>query len=185
MLNKKSIVNTINRRKTDRDVANPHFSKVVTLISISIAIIISLAPPRTAGVTKKPIEIIKTKAQPAIIPGKLSGKKMRIKVRKELAPKVFEAIKSLRSIPFIVANSGSIMIGTRICTIPIITALVVKRMFKGSEIRPKFISNLLKIPFLPIRMIQENVRTNILDQRGRTIRISKMFAVFVGRSARR
>ena len=67
------------------------------------AIITTLPPPSSAGVTKKPREKMKTRTPAAAIPGRLSGRKIRRNVVSGPAPSERDASASRGSMPCMLA----------------------------------------------------------------------------------
>jgi hypothetical protein len=109
------------RRKKARADAKPQLRTLLTCSSISIETIVSRGLPSSAGVTKNPIDWMKTSSVPAPTPGRLSGRKTRTKLCAGPAPRFCAARTRLASIPRITLYRQRIMKGSSTCTMLVMT----------------------------------------------------------------
>ena len=90
----------------------------LTWRSISMTNVVSPSPPSSAGVTKKPIERMKTSSDPARMPGMLSGRNTKKNAMGRFAPRLQAPDSRLVSMRRITAKSGSTMNGSMMWTMP-------------------------------------------------------------------
>jgi hypothetical protein len=149
------------------------FCSVLIWVMISWLIIVSVRPPTSEGVMKKPSEETKTSRPAVAMPRPERWKKICQKAWAPVAPSVSAAMVRRRSIWFMIGIMVTTASGSIVCTMAKITVPRLKSSASPPG-RPIFSRPAATMPLRPSSTSQAKFFTSALVQKGSSTNISMM-----------